>query len=381
MAPAMSDSLIGIRAILPWASFPFAPLRSNVLLKNRIDTLGHAYRAPRGFPVSRAVVRIVLVGFAAAGLATCGTTQPARIPVTYPRPSAPPPAAPVPPRVTANPAYKVGNPYQVAGLWYYPKEQTDYDETGIGSWYGAQFHGMLTGNGEVFDRGAISAAHPTLPMPSNVRVTNLENGRSIVVRVNDRGPFVNGRIIDLSEHAADLLGYRGKGIARVRVTYIGRADLYGPGPAPPSQETPVEIAGAVPAAPTMMVEEANLPPVAGAPVAPPRPMASLPAPVEQMFQVVEPEIPDGEITEVPVPAVTAIYVQAGAFSSLQNAGTVAARLSGEGARVYPAVANGKPIYRVRIGPFQNVEEADAALNRAISLGHNDVQIVVDAGMS
>ncbi len=128
---------------------------------------------------------------------------------------------------------------------------------------------MLTANGEVFDRNAISAASPTLPMPVNVRVTNLENGRSIVVRVNDRGPFVNGRLIDLSEHAADLLGYRINGTARVRVTYLGRADLYGPGLAPASQETPPEIAMAVPAAPVQMVEMATLPPVSGAKVAPP----------------------------------------------------------------------------------------------------------------
>lgn len=330
--------------------------------------------------MSGAVTRLVVIGFVAAGLTACGGA-PVRVPVTYPRSSSPPPPAPAPPRVSASPAYKVGNPYQVAGLWYYPKEQPEYDETGIASWYGQQFHGMLTADGEVFDRTTISAAHPTLPMPVNVRVTNLENGRSIVVRVNDRGPFVNGRIIDLSERAADLLGYRVKGTARVRVTFLSRADLYGPGPAPPSQETPVEIANAVPAVPTRMIDEANLPPVAGAPVAPPRTVASLPAPVEQMFTTVEPEIPNGEIRDVPVPLATSIYVQAGAFSSLQNAGTVAARLSSEGARVYPAVSNGKPIYRVRIGPFQNVEDADAALNRAINLGHNDVQIVVDAGTS
>jgi rare lipoprotein A len=293
-----------------------------------------------------------------------------------PRAEAPPP----PPKVTPNPAYKVGNPYQVAGLWYYPREQPDYDETGIASWYGSQFHGMLTADGEVFDRTTISAAHPTLPMPVNVRVTNLENGRSIVVRVNDRGPFVNGRIIDLSEKAADLLGYRIKGTARVRVTYLGRADLYGPGPAPPSQETPVEIASAVPAAPTMMVDEMSLPPVAGAGVAPPRQVASLPMPMEQIFMPPAAQIPDGQIQQLPVPATTAIYVQAGAFSSVQNAGSVAARLSGVGARVYPAVKDGKPIYRVRIGPFQNVDEADAALNQVLTLGHNDVQIVVDGAM-
>src|SRR5579885_3653733 len=119
-------------------------------------------------------------------------------------------------------------------------------------------------------------------MPVNVRVTNLENGRSLVVRVNDRGPFVNGRILDLSEHAADLLGFHNQGLARVRVTYIGRADLYGKGLAPPSQETPPEIANAVPAAPVGQVEMASLPPVMGVKVAPAPMEAMLPQPIQHI---------------------------------------------------------------------------------------------------
>ena len=143
--------------------------------------------------------------------------------------------------------YKVGAPYQVADTWYYPREQPDYDETGIASWYGSAFHGRATANGERFDSNALSAAHRTLPMPVNVRVTNLDNGRSLVVRVNDRGPFAKGRIIDLSEHAAALLGYKAQGTARVRVTFVGKADLPG---GRPSLETPPDIALALPAAPT-----------------------------------------------------------------------------------------------------------------------------------
>ena len=100
-------------------------------------------------------------------------------------------------------------------------------QTGIASWYGPQFHGKRTANGEYFDQEELTAAHPTLPMPVLVRVTNLENGRSLVVRVNDRGPFVNGREIDLSRKAAELLGYDRKGTARVRVQYVGRAPLPG----------------------------------------------------------------------------------------------------------------------------------------------------------
>ncbi len=118
---------------------------------------------------------------------------------------------------------KIGRPYQINGVWYVPARQDNYHETGVASWYGAKFHGRATANGEVFDMNAISAAHTTLPLPSMVRVTNLENGESLVVRVNDRGPFVNGRIIDLSRAAARELGFEKAGTARVRVRYLGPA--------------------------------------------------------------------------------------------------------------------------------------------------------------
>ncbi len=121
----------------------------------------------------------------------------------------------------------VGKPYQVAGRWYTPRIDTDYDKTGKASWYGADFHGRLTANGEIFDQNALTAAHPTLPLPSYVRVTNLENHRSIIVRVNDRGPFVANRLIDLSRRSADLLGLINHGVASVRVQYVGPAPLEG----------------------------------------------------------------------------------------------------------------------------------------------------------
>ena len=113
--------------------------------------------------------------------------------------------------------YKVGKPYQIAGVWYYPKVDYDYRVTGIASWYGPGFQGRRTANGEIYDQNQLTAAHPTLPMPSVVRVTNLDNGRAIKVRINDRGPFKNGRIIDLSRRGAQLLGFERKGTARVRV--------------------------------------------------------------------------------------------------------------------------------------------------------------------
>ncbi|WP_342745858.1 septal ring lytic transglycosylase RlpA family protein [Caulobacter mirabilis] len=114
-------------------------------------------------------------------------------------------------------------PYQVKGVWYTPKYDPDYDEKGVASWYGQQFHNRNTANGEVFDMELVTAAHKTLPLPSLVEVTDLESGRKIKVRVNDRGPFVEGRIIDLSKGAAEKLGIYRKGVAKVRVRYLGPA--------------------------------------------------------------------------------------------------------------------------------------------------------------
>ncbi|UFX41731.1 septal ring lytic transglycosylase RlpA family protein [Bradyrhizobium sp. 41S5] len=123
--------------------------------------------------------------------------------------------------------YRIGKPYVVAGRTYVPEENENYRAEGLASWYGDDFHGRLTANGEVFDMGSLTAAHPTLPMPSYARVTNLSNGRSLVVRVNDRGPYHGNRLIDVSNKAAELLDFKGNGVARVRVEYVGRAPLEG----------------------------------------------------------------------------------------------------------------------------------------------------------
>src|SRR4030088_841796 len=123
--------------------------------------------------------------------------------------------------------YRVGKPYTVAGRVYVPEEDTRYRQEGMASWYGDDFHGRLTANGEVFDMESLTAAHPTLPMPCYARVTNLGNGKSLVVRVNDRGPYHGNRLIDVSNRAAELLEFKGNGVARVRVEYVARAPLEG----------------------------------------------------------------------------------------------------------------------------------------------------------
>ena len=129
--------------------------------------------------------------------------------------------------VASTGGYKIGAPYRIGTHWYVPHEDPTYDRAGIGSWYGADFHGRPTANGEVYNMDALTAAHPTLPLPSYVYVTNLANGRAILVRVNDRGPYVDGRLIDLSRASARALGYDQLGTARLRVQYAGRAPLNG----------------------------------------------------------------------------------------------------------------------------------------------------------
>ena len=263
--------------------------------------------------------------------------------------------------------YRVGTPYTVEGVHYVPKEQPTYDKTGTASWYGAQFHGRLTADGEVFDRNKLTAAHPTLPLPSNVLVTNLENGKSVEVRVNDRGPFAGGRLIDLSERAADILGYKSKGLAQVRVTYLGRADGKGGRVVPPPY-TPPDVATAIAAVPTTRVQEASLMPVVVDAAAPPveaPPPAAAPAP----------QTADNTVTH-PV-AATPLYVQAGAFASLDNANRVVVTLKAFGASISAMMKDGQALYRVRLGPFSDIAAAGAALVRVQQLGHNEARIVVD----
>lgn len=174
-------------------------------------------------------IRAAVVTAAALALASCASSD------KFARKVDPKYGVPSSPRVVelgerapkGGGVYRVGKPYMVAGRTYVPEEPASFHAEGLASWYGRDFHGRLTANGEVFDMESISAAHPTLPMPSYVRVTNLANRRSLIVRVNDRGPFHGNRVIDLSYKSAQLLGFRDNGVARVRVEYVGRAALEG----------------------------------------------------------------------------------------------------------------------------------------------------------
>ncbi|MBM3559518.1 MAG: septal ring lytic transglycosylase RlpA family protein, partial [Alphaproteobacteria bacterium] len=207
----------------------------------------------------RKVRRAALAAVAAAALLLAGCAETEFLVNTAKRLQEPAPKQP-----GSVGRYKVGTPYQIEGVWYYPAEDFDYRETGIASWYGPGFHGRDTANGETYDQNALTAAHRTLPMPSVVRVTNLENGRSIVLTVNDRGPFARGRIIDVSRRGAQLLGFESNGTAKVKVEIL------------PEESRQIKLAALnsaqgrqeelqVAAAPRETVAAEPLPPVGGEP--------------------------------------------------------------------------------------------------------------------
>jgi rare lipoprotein A len=227
--------------------------------------------------------RFALIALAAASLAAC---------VSAPAPK---------PTLGVNGTMK---PYQVNGVWYRPAEQPHYDQVGMASWYGPQSHYRTTADGEAFDMDTPSAAHKTLPLPCMVEVTNLDNGRKIKVRVNDRGPFVNGRILDLSRQGAKDLGFYGQGMARVRVRYVGPAPLIG------SQEVRYAAASPTP----------------------------MPPPIAHDASARE-QIASGQ------PG--ACRISAGAFADKSNAEREVARLSAQGdARMDPVERGGATLWRV-----------------------------------
>lgn len=280
---------------------------------------------------------------------------------------------------TPHPVYKVGDPYEVNGVWYYPNEDLTYDETGIASWYGAEFHGRYTANGDVFDANALSAAHKTLPMPSIVQVTNLENGRTIRLEVNDRGPYVRGRIIDVSRRAAQLLGFESPGTAKVRVKILAPESIQAKLLALRNAGQDLLAAEASPL-PVTAVATSVLPAPTGLRVArnepaPPPPPRSEPVP-EPPPGFKPPPLP-AQVTTVPVRP-SAIYIQVGAFSRVENAQKLRARLEKLGSvQVSGFKINGANLYRVRIGPVPTVDQADKLLDRVVDSGMPEARIVVD----
>ena len=282
-------------------------------------------------------------------------------------------------------AYRVGEPYEIAGTWYHPREDKAYNRVGKASWYGELFHGRRTANGEIYDMDRLSAAHPTLPLPVYARVTNLNNGRSIVVRVNDRGPYANDRVIDLSRRSADVLGFRGTGIATVRVQYLARAPINGDDsyerkylagqsfmqvaekgnaraqPRIVSLGEEVESYGTGKAVPQQTASARNA-----------RGAWRLGAPAAAGIKA------SGETTGAIASAITkgALVIQAGAFKVKENADKARGTLGEIGTvEVAEIEMKGEPYYRVRVGPFRDRKGAKAALLEVAKAGFQGAKIV------
>ena len=266
---------------------------------------------------------------------------------------------------SARSGYKLGSPYEIDQAWYYPSYDPHYNRTGIASWYGPAFHGRPTANGEVFDMNAVTAAHPTLPLPSRVRVTNLENGRQLEMRVNDRGPFVDGRLIDLSRRAAQLLGFYRTGLAKVRVEYLGLDHVE------PDVPWPAE-------APAVVVAIADGPDVAAKPRWTPQPAGEEllpPAKPGQRASASPPRSPEKQTAAAS--GSRRLLVEAAVLEGRDAAYRLGDSVSTLGTvAVQPERRNGRVVYAVRIGPVESDDEAAfilAELNRA---GYRDSQIVV-----
>lgn len=281
--------------------------------------------------------------------------------------------------------YHVGKPYQVAGRWFTPREDPHYDRQGTASWYGEAFNRRKTSNGEWFDMTRLTAAHPTLPLPSYVKVTNLENGREVVVRVNDRGPFVGTRLIDLSRRAAEVLDFKHKGKAPVRVQYIGPAPLDDNGTHLVAMNQELKrgtalnrmIAAAdrsrgrarVPDTMVAGLSDRRRDEGARKPESVPRVIT---AAYEPPLQTIGADGPGIE---------TSWFVQLGSFANPDNA----ARARDRFASVWPVqfielTGNAGPVYRVRLGPVTSAEDAETALRDALAAGYGDARLVRSEAM-
>ena len=259
----------------------------------------------------------------------------------------------------AKPLYKIGNKYNVKGKFYFPKKDLTYNKTGIASWYGPKFHGKLTANGEIYDQYAMTAAHKTLPLPSAVKVTNLQNNKSVILRINDRGPFVNDRIIDLSSKAADILDLKKSGTGLVRVILLKDKSLL------------LE----------KLARNGYFPEIV--------------------------DLPKSELPSVNIPKTTSvkidgkskknksvkkiikydlnklkkdynIFIIIASFSSSQNAKIMKEKISYiEKVKIYKKLGRNKTFYQVKAGPFKSVKKVDELHSLLLQKGMQGAKIIIE----
>ena len=236
--------------------------------------------------------------------------------------------------------YKIGNPYQINGQWFYPEVDYDYDAIGIASWYGPNFNGKKTANGEIFDQNKVSAAHKTLPMPSIVKVINLENRKELILKINDRGPFVNGRIIDLSKEAARQLGFLNKGTAKVRVI-VQEVE---------SRRLAMNLQN------NTQKDQFDV----------------KPARTEDIQKV---ELDTIKPKHTNISTNKKVIIQVGSFKDEKNAHLLVERLKNFNAFLQKHLIKENFFYRVRIGPFNDFSNAKKTLNKLLFLGFNSSKII------
>ncbi len=278
-------------------------------------------------------------------------------------------------------SYKIGNPYLIDGVSYYPHEDFAYSEIGMASWYGPDFHGGKTANGEVFDENKFTAAHRTLPMPCLVRVTNLENGVSVNVKVNDRGPYARDRIIDLSSAAADVLGIKQKGSVRVKVEILPEesrklkdlaiasqnTDIYPPNIGYSSFAVQPQAKVEEP----KMVKEPGLDNAVSAGPVPQQQAVVAPAPVPA------PAVAPASSNATKASASGDYFVQVAAYSTYEKAEALKDKLVNIGTvKIFKSVVNGNTLYKVRLGEFGTKEEAEKARTAVTNAGITGSRVIL-----
>jgi rare lipoprotein A len=303
------------------------------------------------------------------------------------------------PAVAQRGMYKIGAPYTIDGVTYVPMEEFQHAETGVASWYGPGFHGKYTANGEVYDQSERTAAHRTLQMPSVLRVTNLENGQSTIVRVNDRGPFARSRVLDVSRTAAEELGMVGNGTARVRIEQLEMESqamkqiaITGGGPDEQRAALDKYVAGrrGAPAVVATAQAAPPPPPTPSVTVYPSNPRSPAVAPLEASGSTgggsgAGGTLGTGRPTVASIASAAAslqpaggFYVQTGAFSTVANAEKQRGMITSYGStEISPGSSGSREVYRVRLGPYSTAEAAGIVADRLKRSGYGDARVVAD----
>ena len=261
-------------------------------------------------------------------------------------------------KIKQKPIYKIGKKYNVGGKYYYPKKDLYYNKTGIASWYGPKFHGKLTANGEIYNQYALTAAHKTLPLPSAVKVTNLKNNKSIVLRINDRGPFVNDRIIDLSSKAADILDLKREGTGLVRVQILREKSLY------------LE----------KLAKQGSFPEI--------NDLKETELPNITIPDKVVVKIKDTKSKKIVTKKINynlknlnkeyKIYIKLASFSSKKNAEIMKKKVSYiDKVKIYKIYKLNKTLYQVKAGPFLSVEKVDQLHSLLLQKGMQGAKIIIE----